>query len=170
VTPWIAQVTPFVSPSEMGGVAANLQPSTESLAELSAATIPTLTQTLNFSQCVSKVLIPTGDVIVPDGASTTGKPNSQEFWDALVGFNGEGQGFDGNGQTVRLSAGGGANPVKMTGPNLNAQQPVYGNGIAPPLGTKPAWTTGQKIPFKPNELCSKQALPDIAGTPTGPAD
>jgi hypothetical protein len=170
VTPWIAQVTPFVSPSEMGGVAANLQPSTESLAELSAATIPTLTQTLNFSQCVSKVLIPTGDVVVPDGAFTTGKPNSQEFWSALVGFNGESQAFDGNGQMIELQAGGGPNPVTITGGNINAGEPLYGNSIGAPQGTKPAWTSGQKIPFKPNELCSKQALPDIAGTPTGPAD
>ena len=170
VTPWIAQVTPFVSEAEMGGVAANLQPTTESLAELSAATIPTLTQTLNFSQCVSKVLIPTGDVVVPDGAFTTGKPNSQEFWSALVGFNGESQAFDGNGQMIELQAGGGPNPVTITGGNINAKEPLYGNSIGAPQGTKPAWTSGQTIPFKPNELCSKQTLPDIAGTATGPAD
>jgi len=170
VTPWVAQATPLVSQSELGGVAANLQPTTESLAQLSAATIPTLTQTLNFSQCVSKVLIPTGNVVVPDGAFSTGKPNSQEFWDALVGFNGESQGFDGNGQMVHFSAGGGPNPVQITGGNLNAKQPLYGNSLGAPQGTKPAWTSGQTIPLKPNELCSKQALPDIAGTPTGPAD
>ena len=170
VTPWIAQATPFVSQAEMGGVAANLQPSTESLAELSAATIPTLKQTLNFSQCVSKVLIPTGDVVVPDGAFTTGKPNSQEFWSALVGFNGESQAFDGNGQMIELQAGGGPNPVTITGGNINAGEPLFGSSIGAPHGTKPAWTRGQTIPIKPNELCSKQALPDIAGTPTGPAD
>jgi len=170
VTPWVAQATPLVSQPELGGVAANLQPSTESLAQLSAATIPTLTQTLNFSQCVSNVLIPTGDVVVPDGAFSTGKPNSQEFWDSLAGFNGESQSFDGNGQIVHFSAGGGANPVQITGGNLNAKQPLYGNSIGAPQGTKPAWTSGQVIPSKPNELCSKQTLPDIANTPTGPAD
>lgn len=170
VTPWVAQATPLVSQSELGGVAANLQPSTESLAQLSAATIPTLTQTLNFSQCVSKVLIPTGDVVIPDGAFSTGKPNSQEFWDALAGFNGESQSFDGNGQQVHFSAGGGPNPVKITGGNLNAGQPLYGNSIGQPEGTKPAWVSGQTIPTKPNALCSQQTLPDIAGTPTGPAD
>jgi len=170
VTPWIAQATPLVSQSELGGVAANLQPSTESLAQLSAATIPTLTQTLNFSQCVSKVLIPTGDMVIPDGAFSTGKPNSQEFWDSLVGFNGESQGFDGNGQQVHFSAGGGPNPVQITGGNLNAGQALYGNSIGQPQGTKPAWVSGQTIPTKPNSLCSQQTLPDIAGTPTGPAD
>jgi phospholipid/cholesterol/gamma-HCH transport system substrate-binding protein len=170
VTPWIAQATPLVSQPELGGVAANLQPSTESLAQLSAATIPALTQTLNFSQCVSNVLIPTGDMVVPDGAFSTGKPNYQEFWDALAGFNGESQSFDANGQMVRLSAGGGPNAVKITGGNLNAGQPLYGNSIGAPQGTKPAWTSGQVIPTKPNELCSKQTLPDIANTPTGPAD
>ena len=170
VTPWVTQATPLVSQAELGGVAANLQPSTESLAQLSAATIPTLTQTLNFSQCVSNVLIPTGDLVVPDGAFSTGKPNYQEFWDSLAGFNGESQSFDANGQMVRLSAGGGPNPVKITGGNLNAGQPLYGNSIGAPEGTKPAWTTGQTIPLKPSELCSKQTLPDIANTPTGPAD
>ena len=170
VTPWIAQATPLVSQSELGGVAANLQPSTESLAQLSAATIPTLTQTLNFSQCVSKVLIPTGDMVIPDGAFSTGKPNSQEFWDSFVGFNGESQGFDGNGQQVHFSAGGGPNPVQITGGNLNAGQALYGNSIGQPQGTKPAWVSGQTIPTKPNSLCSQQTLPDIAGTPTGPAD
>ncbi len=170
MTPWVVQATPLVSQAELGGVAANLQPSTESLAQLSAASIPLLTQTLNFSQCVSKVLIPTLDIVVPDGAFTTGKPNSQEFWDAMVGLNGESQAFDGNGQMVHLNAGGGPNLVKLTGGNLNAGQPLFGNSIGAPQGTKPAWTSGQKIPFKPTNLCSKQSLPDIANTPTGPAD
>jgi hypothetical protein len=58
----------------------------------------------------------------------------------------------------------------MTGGNLNEGQPVFGNSIGDPQGTKPAWTSGQKIAFKPNALCKDQALPDIAGTPTGPAD
>jgi len=170
LAPWVEQATPLVSQPELGGVAANLQPSTESLAQLSAATIPTLTQTLNFSQCVSNVLIPTGDVVVPDGAFSTGKPNSQEFWDSLAGFNGESQSFDGNGQQVHFSAGGGPNPVQITGGNLNAKQPLYGNSIGQPQGTKPAWVSGQTIPNMPTTLCSKQTLPDIANTPTGPAD
>ena len=170
VTPWIAQATPLVSEAELGGLAAELQPTTESLAQLSAATIPLLTQTENFSKCVSDVLIPTGNVVVPDGSSTTNLPNSEEFWLALAGFNGESQSFDANGQMVRAQSGGGPNPVEMTGGNLNEGQPVFGNSIGNPQGTKPAWTSGQKIAFKPNALCKDQALPDIAGTPTGPAD
>ena len=170
VTPWVAQATPLVSQAELGGLAANLQPTTESLAQLSAASIPLLAQTENFAKCVSNVLIPTGDTPIPDGAFSTGKPNSQEFWEALVGLNGAAQSFDANGQMLRIQPGGGANPVTLTGGNLNDGFPVYGNSVGTPQGTKPAWNSSQKIPFKPNALCKDQALPDIAGTPTGPAD
>ena len=53
------------------------------------------------------MILPSGDAVLQDGASTTGVQNYKEFWYTMVGFAGEAQGFDGNGTYVRTATGGG---------------------------------------------------------------
>lgn len=169
VTPFLDQALPLLSSSELGGLAANLQPTTANLASLSASSIKLLPQTGNFAQCTTNYLVPTGDVPLDDGQFSTGKPNFHEFWYSLVGASGESAGFDGNGQTVRLQAGGGPYPVKLTGGNLGGGEPIYGNSLGQPLGTRPAWN-GKVPTFQTKALCKDQAIPDFAATKTGPSD
>lgn len=169
VTPFLDQALPLLSNSELGGVASNLQPTTASLASVSGSSIKLLPQTNNFAQCVTNYLVPSGDVPLDDGPFSTGKPNFHEFWYSLVGFNGESQNFDGNGQMVRAQAGGGPYPVKLNGGNLDAGQSLYGNSLGQPQGTRPAWNP--KVPeFQTKALCKDQAIPNFAATKTGPAD
>ena len=80
-----------------------------------------------------------------DGKFSTGKPNYQEFWYAVVGQAGEGQNIDGNGRYIRAQAGGGANLVGLNGGTLTNNQPLFGNLTGTPQGTKPAWP-GAKLP------------------------
>ncbi|MFM8884487.1 MAG: MlaD family protein [Solirubrobacterales bacterium] len=169
VTPFLDQAGPLLSSSELGGLAANLQPTTANLAELSGASLKLLPQTGNFAQCTTNYLVPAGDVPLDDGPFSTGKPNFHEFWYSLAGFTGESQTFDGNGQVVRAQAGGGPYPVKLSGGNLDAGQPLYGNSLGQPLGTRPAWDP--KVPtYQTKALCKDQAIPNFAATKTGPAD
>ena len=169
VTPFLDQALPILSPAELGGVASNLQPTTANLASLSASSIKLLPQTGNFAECTTNYLVPTGDVPLDDGQFSTGKPNFHEFWYSLVGASGESAGFDGNGQTVRLQAGGGPYPVKLTGGNLGGGEPIYGNSLGQPLGTRPAWN-GKVPTYQTKALCKDQAIPDFAATKTGPSD
>ncbi len=121
------------------------------------------------------VLIPSGDKVLVDkdpatGADfSTGKANYKEFWYAMVGLTGEGSNFDGNGSFVRTQTGGGQNPLILTGGNLGDGGRLYANGLGKPLGTKPAWN-GKQPPYKPDEACYKQSIPDFNATPTGPSD
>lgn len=163
--PWIAQVKPLVSTSELGGLLNNLQPTTASLASLTYTSTGLAQQGELLSKCQTKVFLPAGDVKIKDSAFSTGAENYKEFWYSMVGLAAEGQGFDGNGQYVRFQPGGGVYPVKTppfgTGPNPQIEQ---GNAIAPSLGSLPAFqgVTNEppKVGTKP---CYKQALPQVNG-------
>ncbi|MFM9022866.1 MAG: hypothetical protein ACKOK7_03845, partial [Solirubrobacterales bacterium] len=169
VTPFLDQAGPLLSSRELGGLAANLQPTTANLAELGGASLKLLPQTGNFAQCTTNYLVPAGAVPLDDGPFSTGEANFHEFWFSLAGFTGESQTFDGNGQVVRAQAGGGPYPVKLSGGNLDAGQPLYGNSLGQPLGTRPAWDP--KVPtYQTKALCKDQAIPNFAATKTGPAD
>ena len=52
--------------------------------------IPSIQSGDLFSKCIRDVIIPAGDKVLPDGDFTSGKPNYQEFWYAMVGLTGEG--------------------------------------------------------------------------------
>ncbi len=175
VTPWIKQVHPFVSESELGGLLDDLVPATASLASATSSGIPSIKEGDLLAKCVKDVLIPSGDKVLVDkdpatGADfSTGKANYKEFWYAMAGLTGEGSNFDGNGSFVRTQTGGGQNPLILTGGNLGDGGRLYANGLGRPLGTKPAWN-GKKPPYKPDEACYKQSIPDFNATPTGPSD
>ena len=70
-----------------------------------AATLPRLAQATReflprideFNRCVTEVILPDRQRRVDDGPLSAGVENYKEFWHAMVGQAGEGQGFDGNG-------------------------------------------------------------------------
>jgi len=159
--PWIKQTRALLGPKELGGLVKQLQPTTERLANLTDSTIRLLPQADHIAQCLNKVVLPTGDVKLNDGNLSTGVENYKGFWYTLVGLAGEGQNFDGNGMYVRFQPGGGATTVSTGGTNFGGA-PLFGNAIAPPIGTRPRYT-GKRPPYKPDALCQNQALPDLNG-------
>lgn len=165
--PWIAQTTALLSPDELQGLVKILTPTTEDLAEAGNGTLGLLEEQDLFAQCATKVLLPTGDIVIEDGPRTVGVENYKEFFYALVGFNGEGQNFDGNGQWIRAGIGG--SQRVETGPTPLTGLRLYGNAQQTPRGTRPAMPT--KLPTqKFTEDCKDQALPDLNAAVTGPAD
>lgn len=168
--PWLAQAQPLLGSSELGGVLAQLQPTTESLARTAGGQLQFLPQITTVSKCISNVILPAGDLKISDGAVNTGKENYKEFWYSLVGLASEGQNYDGNGQYVHFQVGGGPIGIKAGPMDGGSGDTVYGNFVEPPLGTAPKFV--KKLPpFKPTVPCYKQALPNVKGPLSqGPPD
>jgi virulence factor Mce-like protein len=170
--PWIDQARPLMGRNELGGVAAQLAPASQELARLTDAAIQLLPQTNLAARCATRVVLPTGDVVIED-EFTTGVENYKEFFYTLVALAGEGQNFDGNGMYVRFQTGGGSNTVSLGSANSPTGQ-LYGNNIAIPLGNRPFYP-GKKPPYKPKATCYKQTPPNLNGPaaakspPTGTA-
>lgn len=172
--PWIRQATGLVGKDELGGVTAQLRPATKSLASFFDENGRFNKQADLVAQCVTDYVLPLGDIKVQDGTFTTGVENYKEFWYTLVGFNGEAQNFDGNGDYIRFQIGGGEY-AWATGPygpdtaDTNAQK-QFSRSNKPPLGTRPA-KPSKKPPLVSDKACKDQALPDVNNArQEGPAD
>jgi len=158
--PWIAQTRKLVGQDELGGLAKQLSPATADLARLIDRAEQLLPQTDLASKCVSKVVLPTGDVVIHD-EFTTGAENYKEFFYALVGLSGEGENTDGNGMYVRFQTGGGSQTVSL-GSKSTTTGELFGNNVQVPLGNRPAYP-GKLPPYKPDVPCYTNKLPDLNG-------
>jgi phospholipid/cholesterol/gamma-HCH transport system substrate-binding protein len=172
--PWIEQVQASLSPEELGGVAEGLKTSVPSIARLQSEQTPLYKQTEAFNECMTKVIYPAGNTKIQDGSSTTGVENYKEFWYSLVGLDSIGQGFTGNGPSVRFLVGNSGQTLrsqptslvgsKLKGATLLARSPL------PPQGTRPAFPA-EEPPYEPLVPCATQALPNFNGPLSqGPAD
>jgi phospholipid/cholesterol/gamma-HCH transport system substrate-binding protein len=172
--PWLVQAKHLLSQKELGGLLDDLQPGTKDLARLGASTKTFLPKITDFNKCITQVIIPTGNIKVDDGEFSANTENYKEFWYAMVGQNGEGQSFDGNGALLRLSAAGGGFPItsgrtNYAGTPKHAEQ-YYANATLPPLRTRPAYGN-QLPPLNRSTPCYLQPVPDVNGPDsTGPAD
>jgi hypothetical protein len=167
--PWLDQMKPFLSNSELGGLTKQLAPATQDLATLTARTPALLKQLDLLDRCITNTIIPTGNIKVNDGAFSTGTENYKEFWYAMVGLAGEGQNFDGNGQYLRLATGGGGHLIQ-SGNSSYLGAPFFGNAISPPVGTRPAYP-GRRPPYVSTTPCYRSPVPDVNGpASSGPAD
>lgn len=174
--PWIAQVKPSLGPTEIGGVATGLRAAAPAFAGLVAAQPPFFRQQELFARCLTNVLFPAGNTKLQDGANTAGVEDYKEFWYALTGLAGVGQGFDGNGTTTRFVVGGGgeslvSSPASVVGSEKNAQQlKLIAHAPLKPEGTRPGFPASEPT-YKPLVQCYTQRLPNFNGPlASGPAD
>jgi phospholipid/cholesterol/gamma-HCH transport system substrate-binding protein len=156
--PWVRQTRRLVSPAELQGLVRVLQPATADLAAATDGTVALLPQVDLVDRCLIENVLPTGDVVIQDPPLTTGVPNYKEFFQTLVGLSGESQNFDGNGPYTRFQPGGGAQTVS-TG-SLPGVGPLFGNAVAPPLGTRPA-RPARRPPYNRDAACHAQRRPDL---------
>jgi phospholipid/cholesterol/gamma-HCH transport system substrate-binding protein len=173
--PWLAQAEQLLAKDELGGLLDELQPGTADLAQLGHETKVWLPKITAFNKCITKVIIPTGNIKVDDGDFAADTENYKEFWYAMVGQNGEGQSFDGNGALLRLSAAGGGNLVRSgksnyAGDSRGQFESYLANATLPPLRTRPAFA-GKLPPINRDAPCYLQPVPDVNGPDSiGPAD
>jgi len=163
--PWIRQTRRLLGPRELRGLARELQPTTAALARLADDSIALLPQIDKVNRCLTRVVLPTGDIRINDGILSAGVENYKEFWYTMVGLAGESQNFDGNGQYVRFEVGGGSQTVS-TGRTSAGGDPLFGNAVVKPFGTRPAFP-GRRPPYRPDVECATQPIPNLNGAATG---
>jgi phospholipid/cholesterol/gamma-HCH transport system substrate-binding protein len=167
--PWLAQSKRLLSDAELGGLLDRLSPATSDLAQLGHATRQWLPNIDEFNRCITNVILPTGNIKVDDGDLSANTENYKEFWHAMVGLSAEGQGFDGNGNYLRLQAAGGGTTIR-TGKTNYSQFAYIGRPTLPPLRTRPAY--GNRLPATTRSVpCSQSPVPNVNDSAaTGPAD
>ena len=169
--PWLAQAAPLESKSELLGLLRELQPATGSLAGLTAQELKFLPDINKFDTCITKVFIPTGNLVVNDGSLSSGEPNYQEFWQAMTAMAGASQGSDGNGGLLRLWASGGPFSVESGQTNYYGNIDTgFGNLPAKPTATRPGFPN-KVPPLNRSVACEKEPVPNVNGPASyGPAD
>jgi hypothetical protein len=167
--PWIRQTRALLGQNELRGLAQQLSPATRDLSKTIDTTVELLPQQDRIAQCLSKVILPTGDIKIDDGPLSTGAENYKEFWYTMVGLSGESQNFDGNGQYVRFQPGGSPTQSFSAGQSSLSGDSLFANAPSKPIGTRPAYP-GKRPPYRPDVPCDTQTLPDLNGAMTGPAD
>ena len=117
------------------------------------------------------VFLPTGNLVVNDGALSSGVANYQEFWYSMVAQSAEAQGADGNGNFLRIGAAGGPYTVESGQTNyFGNDDTAFAQMAAPPLDTRPAYPN--QVPrLQRSAPCFTQPIPNINGPASiGPAD
>lgn len=169
--PWLAQARPLLSNAELGGLLHDLQPASAQLAGLTHQELQFLPVIDAFNRCITKVFIPTGNLVVNDGALSSGVPNYQEFWYAMTGQAAEGQLADGNGNFLRIGAAGGPYTVESGQTNFMGDNDTgFAQLPAKPLRTRPAYPN-RVPPINRSVPCFTQSIPNVNGPASfGPAD
>ena len=168
--PWIAQTRRLLGPDELQGLVGELRPTTANLSKVVDTSLALLPEIDDLSQCLAKVVLPTGDIKIREGNLTSGVENYKEFWYAMVGLAGESQNFDGNGPYVRFQTGGGSQSISTgAGGPGNLTSPLFGNVSEPPLGTRPAYPQ-RRPPYNSTAPCKDQRIPDLNAAKAGRAD
>jgi ABC-type transporter Mla subunit MlaD len=172
--PWIEQTKALLGPQELGGVASGLVKAVPQLAQLEAEQVPFYTTTDQFNKCLVNVILPAGNTKLQDGNASTGVEAYKEFWYSLVGLNGIGQGFDGNGSRTKFLVGNSgqtlrSQPTSILGSTTKGNRLLTHSPLTP-LGTRPAFPA-EEPPYEPKVPCSTQKLPEFNGPlANGPAD
>jgi phospholipid/cholesterol/gamma-HCH transport system substrate-binding protein len=155
--PWIAETRKLVSQAELRGLAQDLSPTSRDTARFVDSSLKLFPQGDLLAKCVTKTLLPTGDIVVDDQFKN-GQPNYREFAYTLVGLAGEGQNGDGNGGYVHFQPGGGGQSVALGDVSPG---PLFGQAF-PGTGTQPA-TPGAKPPYRDSTPCFESKVPDVNG-------
>jgi ABC-type transporter Mla subunit MlaD len=170
--PWVSQMRQLMAPSELQGLAKDLQPAARDLAVATDAAVRFFPQQDLFAKCLDRVILPTGDIRIRETGNRapfdTGVENYKEFWYTMAGLAGEGQNFDGNGQMVRFQVGGGTNTL-TTGPANSNGNTQFFNLASNPIGTRPRFP-GKRPPYRPDVACHTQRIPDLNSAVIGQPD
>jgi ABC-type transporter Mla subunit MlaD len=164
--PWIAQTRALVSPAELQGLVKDLKPTIGDLANVTDESVKLFPQVDLLSQCLTDVVLPTGDVKLKDPPLTTGLENYKEFWQTMTSLSGESQNFDGNGQYTRFQTGGGSNFVSTGSVGGAPGSQLFGNALAKPIGTRPA-RPAVRPPYNRTFPCYKNTPPNLNDADTG---
>ena len=89
--PWLEQANKLLGEKELRGLVNDLRPTTANLSKVVDGSLTVFPQADLVAQCVTKVILPTGDIKIDEGGLSTGTENYKEFWYTMVGLAGESQ-------------------------------------------------------------------------------
>jgi phospholipid/cholesterol/gamma-HCH transport system substrate-binding protein len=166
-TPWLQQLAKLSSKGELGGLLQSLTPAVDNTAVAVKNTTPLISSAATLSECISKVLVPTGaEKITVDSSPPAGLTVDEQLFESAVGLAGSTQNLDGNGHYVRATVGGGANQIQTQA--LSGAGALYGNSVLPVLGTFPSFpSTGAAPTVKSSVPCYKQTAPNLNSASQG---
>jgi virulence factor Mce-like protein len=119
-----------------------------------------------ITECLRTHVVPILETPVDDGDLSTAQRPYREVLYSAVGLASSSQNFTGDGPAVRYHAGFGDQTVS-TGSVPGVDGPLVGLTSSPILGSRPKRTTVDP-PFRPDQPCTSQKLPDLHAE-TGPA-
>jgi virulence factor Mce-like protein len=160
--PWIRQVRALVSPAELQGLANDLRPAIDDLAQVTNDTIELLPKVDDASRCFIENVLPAGDIVIdgpPGYPHETGVENYKEFWQSQVALSGESQNFDGNGGYTRFQPGGGDQTFTTTNTRIGGA-PFFTNPSLAPIGTLPKYPAA-KPPYRRDVECHTNEIPRV---------
>ncbi len=163
--PWLLELERLFGEDELGGVARDLAPT---VAQTAAGLTDLRRLTLQLdgvNKCLLNKALPVAKSAVDDGSLSTGVDVWTEGLQGFVGLAGAAQGFDANGAFLRGQTGGGTVPVKTS--DLPDQGPAFGNAVAEPQGTRPAYP-GKAPAVRTDASCAGKAPSLKAKTGVGP--
>lgn len=157
--PWITQTNLLLGKNELGGVAKDMQETTEGFAKAQGGAVKLLPELDYVARCWNNNWFPTLNTVVPDGAHTSGKENYKEFWYSLVGWNSAAQNFTSTGPYLRLGSGSAADIATPSGT-------LYGKAAQPQTGISPKIIdSNANPPVQTKVRCYQNKRPNLAPTP-----
>jgi len=167
--PFLRQANKLLSKAELRGLVNDLRPTTADLSKVVDRSLALFPQADLLAQCVTKVILPTGDLKIDEGGLSSGAENYKEFWYTMVGLAGESANFDGNGIYVRFQPGGGTQAVSTGKVGGATGDVLYGNASTKPLGTRPAYP-GKRPPYVSSVPCKDSKVPELNEAKLGAPD
>lgn len=161
----LAQIDAIVSTGELPALLDALAPVTATLPRLEDRLGALMRYVVPVTRCVTTRIVPTLNTKISDGPNTTGDPVWLDLMHAFTGLTGASPNFDGNATTIRLGVTQGETSLNGILPGLGR---VVGGG--PKIqGVRPTWL-GYDVdpPYRPDEPCTNQALPDLTKRDGGP--
>ncbi len=152
------QIGAISRPAELPRLLTRLAPTTARLPQLEARLRALFGYTTQVTDCISTHIVPALSSKIQDGKHTTGDPAWLDLLHAITGFTSASTSYDGNGGTFRAGLAFGPTALQGVIPGLG---PVVGR-FTPVEGVRPVWLGyGVEPPYRPDERCADQKLPDL---------
>jgi virulence factor Mce-like protein len=163
----LSQVSAIVRPAELPTLLRRLGPVLSSLPGLETRVVTLFGYSTPVTSCISTHVVPALSLKVPDGKLSTGDPAYLDLVHLFTGLTSFSSSVDGNGGTARMG-------LTVGDQNVNEILPGIGQivGRTPGAdGVRPTWLGyGVLPPFRPDEQCANQPLPNLGEAPGAAPD
>ncbi|MCW3017056.1 MAG: Long-chain-fatty-acid--CoA ligase [Solirubrobacterales bacterium] len=162
------QVKAVSRPAELPGLLDRLDPVTSDLPALEQRLKALFGYTTQVMDCISTHVVPVLNTKMQDGTHTTGDPAWLDLLHAVTGFTSASTSFDGNAGTFRAGLAFGPAALQGVIPGLGT---IAGRLNPDVQGVRPVWLGyGVEPPYRPDQQCADQPLPNLNAKAGPPPD